>query len=174
MSQITKLFDGSSKPDIETLTGDSGGAIGSDAAFNINIVGGTNITVDGNPVTHTLTISQDNRLEGTGQTVGAVTTDLITFDLGATPGVYTFDIRIAGFDAADSLGIGYTLVGAVRTSGAAATLLPSQALDQFEELAIIGATAAIVAVANTAVIRVTGVAAKTINWAANAEYIFVS
>ncbi len=174
MSQIIKLSEGTVAPDVEKLTGDTGGAVGPDGAFNINILGGTGVTVVGNPATHTLTITEDNKLEGTGQTVGAVTADLITLDLGTTPGIYTFDTRIAGFDAADSLGIGYTLVGAVRTDGAASVVLPSQALDQFEELALIGATAVIVAVGNTAVIRVTGVAAKTINWSADAEYVFVS
>jgi hypothetical protein len=41
---------------IATLTGDSGGAV-SPTGGNVNIVGGTNITVDGNPGTSTLTIT---------------------------------------------------------------------------------------------------------------------
>lgn len=171
MSQIQKIFDGTVLPDIETITGNIGGAVTPDAAFNLNIVGGSGITVTGNPATNTLTITQAEELHGSGTTVGAVTSDLITLDLGATPGVSTFDIRIAGFDSATPIGVGYTLVGAVRTNGIAATLLPGQSLDQFEELALIGATAAITVAANTAIIRVTGVAGKTMRWVANAEYI---
>lgn len=171
MSQIQKLFDGTVKPDIETITGNSGGAVGPNAGFNINIVGGSGISVTGNPATNTLTITQAEELHGSGTTVGAVTADIITVALGAIPGVSTFDIRVAGFDSATPLGVGYTLVGAIRTTGAAGVLIPGQSLDQFEEIALIGATAVIVVVGNNAIIRVTGVAGKTINWIANAEYV---
>jgi len=57
MSQYQKLQNGSSTPEIETLTGDAGGAVSSDAALNVNIVGGTGINVVGNPGTNTLTIN---------------------------------------------------------------------------------------------------------------------
>src|SRR5574338_1329814 len=39
-----------------------------------------------------------NRLQGTGTTVGAVTTDIFTFDLGAAPGTYIIDCNIAAFE----------------------------------------------------------------------------
>ncbi len=58
MSQFIKLFDGSVLPDIETLTGNSGGAVGPDGSFNINLLGDTTtINVVGNPATSTLTFS---------------------------------------------------------------------------------------------------------------------
>lgn len=44
---------------LQTLTGDSGGAIPGDGADNINIVGGTHITVNGTFATNTLTIDSD-------------------------------------------------------------------------------------------------------------------
>ena len=57
MSQAGKLFDGTILPDIETLTGNAGGAVGP-TGYNINVVGdGTTIDVTGNPGTSTLTIS---------------------------------------------------------------------------------------------------------------------
>lgn len=57
MSQITNIFDGTILPDIETLTGNAGGAVGPTGG-NINVVGdGTTIDVTGNPGTSTLTIS---------------------------------------------------------------------------------------------------------------------
>jgi len=58
MSQIMRYADGTIAPDIETLTGNSGGPVGPDGAFNINVVGdGVTIDVAGNPGTNTLTIS---------------------------------------------------------------------------------------------------------------------
>ncbi|MFI5332581.1 MAG: hypothetical protein ACHQVS_00600 [Candidatus Babeliales bacterium] len=55
MSQITKYLLGSSNP-IDTLTGNSGGAV-PPTAGNINIIGSGSINVVGNPGTSTLTIS---------------------------------------------------------------------------------------------------------------------
>ena len=59
MSQEGALhFGGSGGPVVETLTGNSGGPVGPDATFNIDILGNTStgITVVGNAGTHTLTI----------------------------------------------------------------------------------------------------------------------
>lgn len=68
MSQSGSLSSGSSAPQVEKLTGNVGGAVGPDAAFNINVVGtgaatsGTstagNIYVTGVPGTNTLTITE--------------------------------------------------------------------------------------------------------------------
>ncbi len=57
MSQIYKPIQSSPPPPgfVETLTGNSGGAVGPDGADNINTVGTGSITVIGNPVTNTLT-----------------------------------------------------------------------------------------------------------------------
>lgn len=60
MSQITSYGFGIFPPGavVETLTGNSGGAVGPDGANNINVVGdGVTIDVSGNPGTNTLTIS---------------------------------------------------------------------------------------------------------------------
>jgi hypothetical protein len=60
MSHITQFIAGNPGPgsDINTLTGNTGGAVSPDASFNVNVVGdGTSINVVGNPATHTLTIS---------------------------------------------------------------------------------------------------------------------
>jgi hypothetical protein len=42
---------------IDTLTGDSGGAVGPDGAANVTLVGGTNITITGAPGSNSLTIN---------------------------------------------------------------------------------------------------------------------
>jgi len=52
MSQYQKLIDGTVLPDIETLTGDVGGAVGPDGVFNINLLGGTGITSVGTPASN--------------------------------------------------------------------------------------------------------------------------
>jgi hypothetical protein len=60
MSQAGQFQAGTVLPDIETLTGDSGGAVGPNGAGNINMVGGSNITTVGTPGTNTLTINLDD------------------------------------------------------------------------------------------------------------------
>lgn len=58
MSQAGILNVGGSSPAVvETLTGNSGGAVGPDGAHNINVVGSGGVTVTGNPGTNTLTIT---------------------------------------------------------------------------------------------------------------------
>lgn len=58
MSQVGKSVLGSGGAVVETLTGNTGGPVGPDGAFNINVVGDTTtINVAGNAGTNTLTIS---------------------------------------------------------------------------------------------------------------------
>ena len=57
MSQIHQAFTAATIGAILDLTGNVGGPVGPDGAGNINIVGANPITVTGNPVTNTLTIS---------------------------------------------------------------------------------------------------------------------
>jgi hypothetical protein len=58
MSQAGIVNVGGSTPGVvETLTGNSGGAVGPNGAHNINVVGTGNVTVTGNAGTNTLTIS---------------------------------------------------------------------------------------------------------------------
>ena len=168
---------------IETLTGNSGGPV-PPTANNINQVGGTSsindpngITVIGSPGTSTLTFTLTNRISGNAVSVGAVTTSVITFPLSATPGTYTFDVSIAGFAIAGvgvPLGAGYTIVGAVRSDGATATLLPSEAIDSFEEGALAGNAASLAVSGNSVLIQVSGVAGYTIDWNGVGSYVFVS
>jgi hypothetical protein len=183
MSQLLKNnTGGGSGAPIQTLTGDTGGAV-PPTASNIFVVGGTStannangITVVGNAGTSTETFTLTNRLQGSATSVGAVNTSIITFPLSATPGTYTFDVSIAGFATAGAglpLGAGYTIVGSIRSTGAAATLLPSQAVDSFEDAALVGNLASLAVSGNSAIIQVSGVAAFTIDWNATGSYVFV-
>ena len=63
MSQAGSLGDGGTVlPDIETLTGNAGGAVGPDAAFNIDILGNNTqgINIVGTPGSNLLTVSGIN------------------------------------------------------------------------------------------------------------------
>lgn len=159
---------------VTALQGNTGGPVGPNGSGIINVVGTGNLTVTGNPGTFTETISQNNFVSGTTTTVGAVTGNVITFPLGATPGVYTVDTIIAGFSTAGgTLGTGYAIVGAVRTDGAIGTIT-GQAPDHFEEGALSAGTAALVVSGNNLIVQVTGTAGFTIDWAAQLTYVFVS
>lgn len=156
---------------------DSGNAI---PALNVlNVVtpgsGTSGITTTG--AGNTVTISLTNRVSGTVTTNDGAAHTAITLALGATPGVYTFELRIAGFDAINNVGVGYTLVTAVRTTGAAAVaivLAGSQTLDEFEEAALTSADVYVDVAGNNALVQVVGVAGRTIKWRAEGVYTFVS
>lgn len=161
-------------PNIQFLVGNTGGDVGPNGAGEVNVVGTGNITVTGNPGTFTETISQTNFVSGTTTTVGAVTGNVITFPLGATPGVYTIDTLIAGFTTAGgTLGTGYAIVGAVRTTGAAG-VVTGQAPDHFEEGALVAGSADLVISGNNLIVQVLDTAGFTIDWSAQLTYVFVS
>lgn len=178
MSQVYKdLTAGPVPPTVATTyVTDSGNAVPAANILNVVTPGGGTQGIMTTGAGNTITIILDDLvIDGNATTVGAVTADVITFPLGATPGVYTFDAKTAGFTTAGGpLGTGYTLVGSVRTTGAAATLLPSQALDSFEEGALSAGTFVIAVSGNSAIFRVTGTAGTTINWRTVAEYVFIS
>lgn len=152
---------------LDTLTPDQGGVV-NPVANNINVFGQSSTINNVNGIrtfnggAGELDIRLTNRATGTATTTGASTATLITLALGATPGVYTFDILVSGFAATgigSPAGCGYTIVGAVRTDGATATLLPTQVVDHFED-AVLGvapqAQAVLAVSGNNALVTVTG------------------
>lgn len=158
---------------VEFLTGNSGGVVGPDAAHNINLIGGGGATVQGNPATNTLTVyAGDGGTTGTGTTVGAATTTIVTLALGAVPGVYLFRVDLVGFDPTTPLGVAYFITACIRTTGAAGVEVTSESGDDFEEGVLIGCDYNITALGNSMILEVTGVAGKTINWKASVTYTF--
>ncbi len=121
-----------------------------------------------------INFSITNQISGAALTIGAVTADVITFPAGATPGTYQFSVRVAAFDAITPLGAGYELVYAVRTTGAATTVIGTPEKTINEEGALSAGNVTIVASGNNMIVRVLGTAAKTINWKADLTYTFVS
>lgn len=133
-----QLSSGTSGPEIETLTGNSGGAVGPDGLFNVDFVGSGDITVTGNPGTNTLTISDTspanaetltadvggavgpdganniNIVSGSGITTsGNPGTNTITI---STTSVVTTWTRIAGTTQAMAIDNGYIPTNAALTT----------------------------------------------------------
>lgn len=137
-----------------------------------SIIAGPGILVD--TPTGNVTISLDNYVAKTATTTNATPDLTMTIPLGAVPGVYTLDINVSAFNLTDIAGAGFSLFSSVRTDGAAATLIDSA--DYIANLEANMATAMIdVAVSgNNAIIKVTGIAAKTIHWKSIIFYTFVS
>jgi hypothetical protein len=174
MSQIAMIASpGTVKPDVETLTGDLGGAVGTDAALNINLLTGDGLTSTGVAGTHTITFTLDNFVIGSGQTIGAVTADLITFPMGAVAGMRLLEAKIEGFEATGPNGCGYNLICGCRTTGAAATIVGAQDKYISEDAAVVAADGNFVVSGNNLIVRVTGVAALTINWKSTLTYVGV-
>ena len=125
-------------------------------------------------LSNNLDVVLSNRITGTVTTIDATPTIISTFPLGATPGVYTFDVQIAGYDVTDTAGIGYFIEGSIRTTGAAGVVIgtPDKVIN--EEAATVTCDANLIVSGNNAIVQVTGIAGKTINWRVLSIYIFVS
>ena len=160
--------------DIETLTADSGGAVGPNGVGNVDFVGGTNLTTVGVPGSNSITINQDNVEFGTAQTIGAVTADIITVACGATPGSYQVQSQVSAFESSTPAGGGFRLVNGVRTTGAASILTGTTDNTINREVAIAASNADIVVSGNNIIVRVTGVIGLTMQWTAKLQYVFAS
>lgn len=117
-------------------------------------------------------VSLASATNATGQTIGAVTADIITLPLGATPGTYTFEVRVSGFESTTPAAAGSQIFATVRTTGAAAVLVGVPDVISNSEAAVNTSLANVVVSGNSAIVRVTGVALLTINWGADLEYTF--
>lgn len=181
MSQI--YLPVSSSPSVATsYVTDSGTAIPSANILNVVTPGsgtqGIKTIASGNTIT---IIVSPTDITGSTTTTGTMTSAVITFPLGSIPGVYTFDISIAGFAKTGSgspLGCGFIIVGSIRTNGTSATLIPTQVVDHFEEGVLSAALALLSVSGNNAIINVTGVSdgfgGFLIDWTAFMSYTFAS
>jgi hypothetical protein len=175
MSQIAMIASpGTVASDIEKLTGDIGGAVGpSLVGLNINLLTGDGLTSTGVPGANTITFTLDNFAIGSGQTIGAVTADLITIPMGAVAGMRIAEAKIEGFEATGPNGCAYNLLCGARTTGAAATIVGIQ--DQYvaEDASLSPCDVYFTAVANNLIVRALGAAGLTINWKATLTYVGV-
>ncbi len=118
------------------------------------------------------TVSSDNISE-TGTITGAVTGDIITFNLGAVAAVYRFQFLATGRDTVSGDGVGYTIDASIRTDGAAATMIQTPFGDADEDASLSAASMDVIASGNTVILRGTGVAGRTINYSALGSFVKV-
>lgn len=109
-----------------------------------------------------------SQFTGSGETVGAVTADLITVPLGSVAGTFQFEARVKGYDAATPAGCGYNIYATFTTDGATATLVGDQPIFNEDDV-LADADAYFVASGNDAVLQVLGVTGLTIQWSASTE-----
>lgn len=114
-----------------------------------------------------------NRLQGEGSTIGAVTADVITFALGATPGCFKFHFEVTAFESTTPAGLGYSIEASARTDGATATIISTPDADEDEDAVLENdADWDIVASGNNVILRVTGVVGLNINWGSVGSYVY--
>lgn len=144
-------------------------AIGSTGAApvlaNITSTDGTVTITNG---AGTINLSVTNETVGTGQTIGAVTADIITIPLGAVAGTFQFEARVKGFESTGPAGAGYNIYATFTTTGIVATLVGNEVVFN-EDVTLATADAYFTPFGNNAVLQVLGVAGLTINWSAEAE-----
>lgn len=179
MSQIIKdMASGPVPPDVPTtFSTDSGNAV--PAANILNVLGADTTVNNDNGIRttgsgNTVTVQLTNRSTGQVTTANATPTTILSFALGATPGVYYFRGSLQAYNTTDIAGGAYDFSAGARTTGAAGTELGTEYKDVFEEVAMTTADFNVTVSANNLVIEVIGIAAKTINWNIDLTYRFVS
>ena len=186
MSQIYKsLTSGPVPPAVPTQFTADDGSIGVPVANNFNLLSNFTSANNNNGI-QTTTIANGsanhytqltNRIQNVVTTTNATPAAISTFALGATPGVYTFDINIAGYDVTDNEGVGYSIFGTIRTTGASGVVIGTPDKIVNEETSPVDLSPADVALTvsgNNAIVQVTGLAATTIHWNSIATYIKVT
>lgn len=133
------------------------------------------VQTDGSSGGNTLTIQLTNRITGSATTTdGTTITTVYTFGLGAAPATYLFTARLAVINLTDNLAAAYYANAAVRTTGAAGSLISTGNYFTSEEGAMSGIVIGNEVVGNNLLLVVTGLAGKTIHYQALTEYLFVS
>ncbi len=172
MSQIQRYDVTTALQDIETVTGDTGGAVGPDGAGNINLIGETDIvSVSGNQGTNTLTILMVDKRLDTATTVGAVTADLMTITL--IPSIcYTINSLVIGTKNDFTEGFGGMITCVVRRAAAGGALLVY--IDARTDGEGVDADATFVVSGNDIILQVTGEVGDTYFWLANTTFDFIT
>lgn len=172
MSQAGRYDDGTINPDIETLTGDSGGAVGPTAG-NIDIFSSTNtpgagLTVVGTPGSSLLDVQLNELLV---QTTDATQTTLWTITLDDLSAI-VFDAFIVGVTDDFSTVLNGRINGSGRRAGGGAAA--QNAIVDYQHNSVGAPLIAVNASGNNIRIRVVGEAGTTYNWRANVRYMVQS
>jgi len=182
MSQFFIQSSGGSGPTVPTQFttdyGIDGGSIvtpgtATPSGNNLNVLGGSGIETYSDPDTQDYVyIEIQNSCTKTGTTVGATTTDLCSIEL-TTAGTYVFESRVSGWETGGALGVGYAVNGTILSDGVTATVIGDSDGFAHKSIGLENANVEILASGLNSIIRVTGVADTTINWAAFTVYINV-
>lgn len=167
MSQAFKVSIGGSGAGVETLTGNTGGAVGPTGG-NIDVVGdGVFLTVDGDPGTSTLTISSLTEEIATLQTTDGILTTIYSFPVPANYAV-NLQVQVIGAKSDYSAGVSGTInIGAINDGGGLQIIDSSQdniITTQVIPAPVTTATATGGNVGDDIAIFVRGVASETWNW----------
>lgn len=163
---------------VNTLTGDSGGAI-PPTANNINILGSSGIVTTGSPGISTITISIQNST--TNQTVtsdGLGQTRTLSTISALAPGSYLVESRIAAFEPLTGLSAGWSLFALVNSVGGVAAVETdtdkiSHIMDGLKEpTAVSTVDVNIQTLGSDIIIQVIGIATKTIDWGGFTVYVY--
>ena len=127
----------------------------------------------GTGTSNELNVTLTNRLQGSGNTIGAVTTTIATMNLGATPGNYAWEFYVSGYEPTAPSGTGYNIQSCIRTDGATATLVAISDETYVEDAALGGSDVQITVSGNSVNVTVIGIAGLTIHWNVVANYVFV-
>lgn len=156
--------------DLLELTGDTGGVVHPDVNGNINILGGTGVTVAGNPGTNTLTININGISQATVQTTDATPTLLAAIAIASNQAA-EITVNVIAPQSTYATAIGGRLTAVARNAGAGAIIVGAP---QGNLMYDSGGSPAVtfVASAGNVNINVTGVAATTYNWSATIQVIY--
>jgi hypothetical protein len=139
------------------------------AANVLNVLGTNGINTSG--LGSTVTISLQNSFIANVTTVGAVTANLFSIPLSAIGNVYAVEVRIAGVDVTNLVGIGFKLFGTILSEGSVASLILPDDKFKDESPADINADANFIVSGNNMIVQVLGVAGATINWGGFLAYV---
>jgi len=159
---------------LQFTTDDMGVAI--PVANNLNIEGGSTSENDEDGITtegsgDTVTILLTNRIFGGTTTIEGATNTAVSFTLPAVANVYTFEIKVAGYEPTTPAGIGFSLFAAVISDGATATKIGVTDKIKNAQAALAVADADIVTSGNNVEVEVTGVALLNITWTVVGYYV---
>jgi hypothetical protein len=161
---------------LKTLTGSDSVVVSPDSNDNINLLGGstnsfTEAGIEVLGTTNTETITLTNRQSAQITTTNATPTTILTFSLGSTAAVYSFEGFTSGRATSSGDGASYFFYACFKTNGTTATEVGSESPTYFEDASFIATgNTTLSASGNTAIVQVTGVAATTIDWDAILTY----
>ena len=177
MSQIYKSLNPGSLPVTVATSYVTNSGVATPAAHVLNVLADDTTVNNTNGIAtsgsgSTVTVLYTNRVQGTSTSVGAVTSDIITF-VPTVIGTYAFEFRVAGYNTTSSLGTAYSVFTGFRYDGVNSNITGTPDTLDNEEGTMSACDITALASGSSIILRATGYAAQTINWSAVGLYTFV-